>query len=428
MKVVEHSLLVGAASGVVPRLAIFVATAQTGDAVHPAGATPCGEVRHPRWSLGDREATVAIENQRRNGGRFDIRAMHHEHRNRSPVERWIVQLRDFEVGYDRRIDGIAPRLQPVVHCEALHRNRCAERCHRDKRAPLVGIERRNARYAEIDHLAARPAFDAVDRHAAGRDQHLVAEWCEPGERCEHDIGALGNDRLPRGRVAEWCSHDATVRRVAHRDAHQRVAVELETGRRVDTFDHYGPCVAARVQQMDVDLRPSDHHVHEQVAPVAARGHIGPRLGGWQIVEDDAVIADVVADAMKANVAVVLIAFGVHRIPEAGVVWQPGHARGARVWDAQRMHRSGGDFHHVQHTVLAAALAQAVRHHAAVVRRMKPVDGDGAISGECGRVEQRASGNGQVDGAAHHERVLISVGGPFEHEQLLAMDCERQCRR
>ncbi len=57
------------ATGLVPRLAVLVATPQPGDGVHAAGGAPRREVGHPHRRLRDGETAVAGEDQRRVGRR-----------------------------------------------------------------------------------------------------------------------------------------------------------------------------------------------------------------------------------------------------------------------------------------------------------------------------------------------------------------------
>ena len=103
VEVVEHVLLVAAPAGLVPGLAVLVAAAEPGDRVHAAGGAPGGEVRHPHRRLGDREAAVAGEDQRRVGGRDDVGAVRDEHRDLRAVERRVEHLADGQLGQQRRI-------------------------------------------------------------------------------------------------------------------------------------------------------------------------------------------------------------------------------------------------------------------------------------------------------------------------------------
>ena len=316
--------------------------------------------------------------------------------------------------------------QPCRESEPPHRDGCPEGADCDERPAVVGIERNHADGAQIElagcRCAASPTLDTVDAHATGDDELLVATR---DAAAQHHIGALGHDGVPHSRLRQLGPHDTSVGCVASGDPHQRLTVEVKTRLSIDTLDDDSPFAGGRVEQVDVDLGPLHHHVHQHEPAIAADGDIGPRLGRGLAIEHGRVGGRVGAEAVEADVAVVLVALRVHRVPEAGVIGQPRDAGRTRVADAQRQHQPGGHFHHVQHAVLGATLAEPVGHERTIVRWVEPIDGDRTVSGECGRVEQGAGRRRRVGCAAQHERELVGAGGPLDHEQVVAGDRERQ---
>ena len=72
VEVVEDVLLVGAAPGMVPRLALLQPAAQPGDGVRAAGRAPRGDLRRPHRRLGDGEPAIAVEDRRHVGPGHDV--------------------------------------------------------------------------------------------------------------------------------------------------------------------------------------------------------------------------------------------------------------------------------------------------------------------------------------------------------------------
>ena len=162
--------------------------------------------------------------------------------------------------------------KPVGGGEALHRDRRAERADRDERPAVVGIERDHADGAEVDvaggrrrraHTARRGRWRPGWRPPATRRRRWRTPPSTTSARSGTTVGhAVGS--------VERRAHDTTVRRVARGDADERVAVEraaMVWASTPSTTDR--PLAGDRVEQVDVDLRPLHHHVHEHVAAVAA---------------------------------------------------------------------------------------------------------------------------------------------------------------
>ena len=203
---------------------------------------------------------------------------------------------------------------------------------------------------------------------------------------------------------------------------------MQRGLRIDALYHHGPLAGDRVEQVDVDLRPLHHHVHEHVATVTTDGDIGPRFRCRLAVEHDGVGGVIGAQPVEANMPVVLRARLVHGVPEARIVWQPRNAGGARIGNPLCRDLASGDVHHVQHAVLGAAFAQTVRHMAAVGRGVIPVDGYRTVSCHLRRIEQRSSGCTRISRATDDQRVLICAGSTLQQEQVVASDLQREHRR
>ena len=343
-----------------------------------------------------------------------------------------MHLRDRERRQQALVGCIRPGLQGLAEAvvgrgdEAVQRNRCTEGAEGNEGAPIIGVERHHADGAEVDldrgRGRARPAFDAIDAHPAGYDEQLVAT-CRVA--AEDHVGSLGHHRLPLGGRLQGGPDTAAIGRITGGDADQPLAVEVQAGLCIDTFDDGGPRAGGGIEQVDVDLRPLHHHLHQHIAAVAADGDVGPRLRGGLAIEGHRVVGVIGADDVETDVAVVLVALGVRRVPEARIVGQPGDAGGSRVGDALIEDATAGNFHHVQHAVLGAALAEPVGHEQAILRRLEPVDGHRRVEGERCRVEQGASRHGGVGGATQDKRELVGAGCAFEHEEVIAGDRERQ---
>ena len=66
--------------------------------------------------------------------------------------------------------------------------------------------------------------------------------------------------------------------------------EIELRRRLDALDHRAPRRRRPVEQVDVDPRPADEHVHEQPTAVGRHRDIGPRLRVGVLGPHDRVVA------------------------------------------------------------------------------------------------------------------------------------------
>ena len=117
--------------------------------------------------------------------------------------------------------------------------------------------------------------------------------------------------------------------------------------------------AARSQQVDVDLRPADHDVHEQPGAVRRHRDGRPRL---RVVGCSAHTTGSsshgVAEHVVVHGAVVLVAGGIAGVGEAGAVGLPRHAARPRRRDRLAAIGAVGGVEHAQDGVLAAGLARA----------------------------------------------------------------------
>jgi hypothetical protein len=92
VEVVEHVLLVLAAAGLVPGLALLVAAAEPGDREQPARLRPRRDGRRPRRRLRDREAAVARQDAGRVGVGRLTGTMHQEQADLGAVQRSVTLL------------------------------------------------------------------------------------------------------------------------------------------------------------------------------------------------------------------------------------------------------------------------------------------------------------------------------------------------
>ena len=394
-EVVEHVLLVAAPAGEMPLLAVLEPAAQPGDRVRAAGRAPGRDRRRPHRRLGDREPAVAGEDRRTIRSGDHVAAMDQEQADRRAVGGRVL---DLSHGHrrqriDRRCCGL-PTLGGLLS-ETPQRGRRIEPGRDRERRPgrRVGRQAADRHDAEIVELAEqlaveRPPLDGVDAVRARDDEQRLAGDGQPTE----DGGPLGDDRLPAVRVGrhriEGDPHDPTARRVVGGHAVQpAVVAELESADRVDTGDQVGPLAGRAIEQVLVVATPTDHRLHEHVAAVGRHLDVRPRLGSRVLGPQHRIVVPVGAESMGVHRAVVLVALGIAGVDESAPVGLPSdRARpgvGDLVADVGRVGRAD----HPQHTVLGAALADAVGDERAVGGDEEPVDRNRRVGGAGSRVDE-----------------------------------------
>ncbi|TPW14948.1 MAG: hypothetical protein FD127_1084 [Acidimicrobiaceae bacterium] len=138
--------------------------------------------------------------------------------------------------------------------------------------------------------------------------------------------ALGHHRDPSfgRRLIEGDRHHPALRRVERCEPDETIGPEVEARLRLYAFHDGCPCLGAHLQQVRIDATPAHLHLDEKVRTVGRNLHLGPGLGRGQTVEHHRVAGRIGAEQVEADVAVVLIAGRIARVPEAGRVGQPGH--------------------------------------------------------------------------------------------------------
>ena len=316
---------------------------------HAAGRAPGDEVGHPRRRLGDGEAAVAGEDQRRRTaiGVTSARCID-EQADRRAVER--------RVGECARRRGRARRRSAGGGGHHRCRPSASRRCTAGGASNVASDdERRGARRIGVERLHGDEPEVADDRSAACR-RAPTPRSCRPPSvedttstssprltsAAEHDV-ALGDDRAPRRADVERRRDDPAVRRVARGDADQLIAEEDERRLRLDAGRRRRATRPARRRAACASIRPQPTmHVDEQVAAVGARRS---RRATTRRVGKSSSTTGRRPDrrrAVEADVAVVLVAGGIAGVPEARAVGQPGDRGGARVGDRVGERLAGGD--------------------------------------------------------------------------------------
>ena len=275
VEVVEHVLLVAAAAGVVPLLAVLEPAAQAGDGVQPAGRAPRGDLRLPRRRLGDGEAAVAVEDRRASGARRDVGAVDQEQPDRRAVER---RVRRPGVTVSAGHDAVAgasrdPPGRGVARRRATARRRGERVDDGERPRPVVAVGARPATATTSPSPATVPSGRAVgvERRivsTARRGGHHEQAVAADRRRCESRRRArrrASPSRPPR-RV-ERDAHDAAAWRVERGDADERLPVggEVELGGGLDARDRRVVHASVERSSRWTSMRPQPTHARRRAA-------------------------------------------------------------------------------------------------------------------------------------------------------------------
>ena len=450
VEVVEHVLLVAAAAGVVPRLALLEPAAQPGDGVQPAGRAPRGDLRRPDRRLGDGEPAVAVEDRRRVGPGRDVGAVDRgTARSSVPSSDGYVDLADGEAAGQRARrrrsppHGVAGRRPPTRHsavgasnesttANASPVSRSAASAgdgDRRRRAPSTDAERACRRRRSGGRCRRRRRWSTTQQPVAARRRRCESTASPSATSVVPRVGAAGGigvERRParRGPVARRASVTPT--------SDVAVGGELRTAswpRRRRSPSSTRP--VARSSRW-TSTRPSRRARGRAASGRRATASTSrPRLRVGVLGPHDRVVAPVGAEAVVVDGAVVLVALGVAGVekPEPSGSQATLHARVSGI---------------ASPTIAAVAVGVETRaarsprcrprscrrrraRRRATARTSRSAFAASARADAPGRASTTGARVG-IDGRAPGEHELLGAGRALEAEQVVAADLACHARR